>query len=370
VRPFFEAREEETLSSLACKSATSKGRLVPEPLSETRTCFQRDRDRVIHSKAFRRLKHKTQVFISTVSDHYRTRLTHTLEVAQIARHMSRLLFLNEDLSETIALAHDLGHTPFGHAGEKVLNKLMEEEGGFEHNRHSLTIIDSLEKKYPHFNGLNLSTEVRHGLLKHQKNIRNFDESFVFTLESQLVNLADEIAYTSHDIDDGLYANILSTDMLMSLSPLYQESHLHVTNQYTGVDSKKLHGLILSHLLTRLVNDTIHTTQSNIKKHDITSIEDVQGLKTPLIAISNDLRNSLNDLRKTLFTNLYQHSTVLKKNAEGAEIIETLFQYYLENPESLPEDFQPTHTAFSLKRNIAHYIAGMTDSYAKSTYISL
>lgn len=370
MRILFEAREDEFLSSLAMKSRHSQGRRYPEDPAPTRTCFQRDRDRVIHSKAFRRLKRKTQVFIASESDHYRTRLTHTLEVAQIARHLSRSLFLNEDLAETIALAHDLGHTPFGHSGERALHDIMKNEGGFEHNRQSLHIVDSLEKKYPFFDGLNLSAEVRHGLLKHQKNINAFNEPYIITLESQVANLADEFAYHTHDIDDGITSNILSIDALKSVQ-LYKECYLNIKTKYSSLSDQELKTLIQSDLLTLFITNTIQTTQEIILNNTLQTHTDIYKFSSPIVTVDSELREKINELKGFLFKHLYKHPTVSEMNEKGMTIIRGLFTYFSTSPEKLPSRFQPSSTnQRSLNRNITDYIAGMTDTFAQEEYKTL
>jgi dGTPase len=359
MRHVFEAREEDTLSSLAIKSKYSKGRKHNEPIALTRTCFQRDRDRVIHSKAFRRLKHKTQVFISTEADHYRTRLTHTLEVAQLARHISRLLNLNEDLAETIALAHDLGHTPFGHSGERALNELMKEDGGFEHNSQSLRIVDILEKKNPLYEGLNLSLEVRHGLLKHKKNIREFKEPHFVTLESQLVNLSDEFAYHCHDIDDGISAKIIDMNDLKSNVTLYNDCYKLVKKEYVSVSDNKLIAMIHSQLLTCLISNSVHTTKKNINSLGLLTVKDIQSTSIQIVDVDTELREKVQELKTYLFKVLYKHKSITDMNTKGQNIIECLFQYYCNQPTFLKKQ--------SNKRSISDYIAGMTDTFAQKEF---
>ena len=236
MRAYFEALENEILAPYALRSAESAGRRVEEPASKTRTCFQRDRDRIIHSKAFRRLKHKTQVFVALESDHYRTRLTHTLEVAQISRHIARVLRSNEDVAEAIALAHDLGHPPFAHAGEVVMDEMMKGHGGFEHNMQSLRVVDTLEDKYPNVPGLNLSQEIREGLMKHQSPWDQAGKEMIFpSIEAQVVNLSDQIAYNNHDIDDGLESGILTESGLSQNVQLWRAAETHIREQYSQLE---------------------------------------------------------------------------------------------------------------------------------------
>ena len=263
MREYFEQLEQQVLSPLAVKSVQSKGRKFNEPLDLTRTCFQRDRDRIIHSKSFRRLKHKTQVFISTDRDHVRSRLTHSIEVAQISRHMARLLRLNEDLTEAIALAHDLGHPPFGHAGETELNKLMTNHDGFEHNQQSLRIVEVLESKYPRFQGLNLSYEVRCGIQKHQTPFDHpkVQDDLNFTsLEAQVVNIADEITYTAHDVDDSIRAKIISDSELVKNVTIWREYSNQILSEYANLSDNQYTYLMNSKLITNQIMNVIESSK--------------------------------------------------------------------------------------------------------------
>lgn len=373
MRSYFEALETTTLESYAVKSSLSKGRLHPEPPSHTRTIFQRDRDRIIHSKSFRRLKRKTQVFVVTISDHYRSRLTHTIEVAQLSRHLSRLLHLNEDLSECIAYAHDLGHPPFGHAGEKALDTMMKNHGGFEHNLQSLRVVDELEQKYPDFDGLNLSYEVRRGLLKHPKLLKGFPQ---FThnqnaLEAQLVNLADEIAYNNHDIDDGLTANLLHLDALKEHITLVKQVDKEVSQQYTALQPHQRRHLINSALISKQVMNVYEQTKKNITTHGIKTHEDVLNAPTPLVTFSPDMSELNKELKAYLFTNLYRHPDVVHMNKHGQHILQSLFEAFCHTPSHLPESHQKRiGIHHSLHRVITDYIAGMTDIFAAEMYQKL
>ena len=274
MREYFEEIESQILSPLAVKSIQSKGREFNEPLDLTRTCFQRDRDRIIHSKSFRRLKHKTQVFVSTEKDHVRSRLTHSIEVSQIARHMARLLRLNEDLTEAISLAHDLGHPPFGHAGEETLNELMSDHEGFEHNEQSLRIVDLLESKYPNFPGLNLSYEVRQGIQKHKtpydQPMADHSDSFV-SLEAQIVNLADEITYTAHDVDDAITATILSDSDLVKHVSIWRRFSNEVLSEYANLSEKQyayLNALQTDYQSNKKCYSNSERKNSNLRNHNI------------------------------------------------------------------------------------------------------
>lgn len=369
MREYFEKLETQLLAPYAVKSSTSRGQKYTEPLSSTRTIFQRDRDRIIHSKAFRRLKHKTQVFIATESDHYRSRLTHTLEVAQISRHLARMLRLNEDLCEGIALAHDLGHTPFGHSGEKELNSLMKDFGGYEHNQQSRRIVEELENKYPNFPGLNLSFELREGLIKHRSLSEEKIHGAPFnSLEAQLVNLADEIAYNAHDIDDGLAAGIITEHQLFSQVTLFQDAKARVEKKYTHLnETQRLH-LINSELISQFILDAFQTTQQTLKAHNIETLDDIQTIKKPLVTLSSELREKNTQLRHFLFHQFYQHYTIYRMNIKGRRIIRELFEAFLADTKLLPSHYQNRISDVTPKqRIISDYISGMTDTYATKEF---
>ncbi len=372
MRETFEERELTDLSPLAAKSNASKGRCHQEPVSYNRTCFQRDRDRIIHSKAFRRLKHKTQVFVANESDHVRSRLTHTIEVAQISRHIARLLRLNEDLSEAIALAHDLGHTPFGHAGEKTLNQLMENFGGFEHNLQSLRVVDFLEQRYPLFPGLNLSQEVREGLMKHSTPYDNPKESGKgITLEAQVTNLADEISYNNHDLDDGLSAGLLDESALASNITLWKEAKTAVMTQYASLSDKQLKFLINSHLISTQVSDVVSHTKQQLETHNITTFEQLQTHRKTVVKFSPEMFEKAKQLRVYLFNQFYTHHSVYRMNKKGQNIIDSLFNAFVADIKLLPKDYQTIiSNAYSKERVVCDYIAGMTDTYAAREYESI
>lgn len=372
MRDYFE-RLEDQLSPLAAKSKLSKGRQFPEPPCPHRTCFQRDRDRIIHSKAFRRLKHKTQVFVAGESDHYRSRLTHSLEVAQVSRHISRLLMLNEDLGESIALAHDLGHTPFGHSGEKILNLLMKESGGFEHNLQSRRVVDVIEKKYPGFRGLNLTLEVRDGLLKHSTPWDHPDSSdeLVVTLEAQVANVADEIAYNNHDIDDGTTSGLLDVDDIEKEVTLWAEAKKVILSRYSQLSPLEFKTLINSYLISSQVKNVIRTSRSLIDDSGIESLDDLQKTSKKLVSFDKEMSEKNMELRKYLFKNFYSHSSVHRMNKKGQLIIEQLFTAFINDRGLLPEKVRDLICSDNSKeRVVADYIAGMTDNYAHKEYFEL
>ena len=360
-RDDLESREDAFLAPYACHAAATQGRAFPENPSPNRTCFQQDRDRLIHSTAFRRLKHKTQVFIAVEGDHYRTRLTHTLEVVQMARHLTRLLALNEDLAECIALAHDLGHPPFGHAGEVVLAQKMKDQGGFEHNLQSKRIVEVLETRYPGFTGLNLSFELRHGLMKHGGGRTDHPQSEAnpqISLEAQLVDLADEIAYTNHDFDDGLRAGLLHLPDLEKLA-LWQLASEKVRRTYHNLEPKTLIHLCIGHMIKALITDVTETTFKNIQLHSITNIQNVY--RTPsLAAFSTDIRDPFHECKKFLMKNFYQHPSVTANNLAKQQLLAKLFDNYLK--------VAPADTNNSGQhRIVCDYVSGMTDTFAERCY---
>ena len=375
MRQRFEALELELLSPLAVKAAKSRGRQYHEPPSENRTYFQRDRDRIVHAKAFRRLKQKTQVFVSA-SDHYRSRLTHTLEVAQVSRHLARLLRLNEDLCECIALAHDLGHTPFGHSGERELNRLMADYGGFEHNLQSRRIVDILENKYPGFPGLNLSFEVREGLIKHRSSEslettpsdqKEVELPFI-SLEAQVCNLADEIAYNSHDLDDGLSSGLISPSELETNVTLWREARGAVSSQYQALSDHELYHLIHSFLISSFIDDVLVTTAKTIADSGVVSLDTLQLEKRALVRYSPEMSRKNRELRQFLFKRFYQHHSIYRANIKGQRIIRGLFEAFLEDPKLLPESYQrKLGKSEPTARVVADYVAGMTDDYALQEY---
>ncbi len=331
-RPDLEARERLTLAPYAQFSAATRGRIHDEPPPELRTQFQRDRDRVIHSRAFRRLEYKTQVFLNGTGDHLRTRLTHTIEVAGIARNIARALQLNEDLTETIALAHDLGHSPFGHKGEEALNKLMKGQGGFEHNRQSLRVIELLEQKYPSFPGLNLSWEVREGLAKHQTGFDHPPGGKEFlakspSLEAQIANLADEITYYSHDLDDGLTAGLLSEKELNKHVAIWRQAAALVKKQFGPLPDESRRYYIIRCIIDVEVKTVVETSEAAILAAAVQSADDVRRQPKPLVRYSPELKRDNIELRKYLYKNLYYNPEVHEPNRRAVLMLEQLFHHF-------------------------------------------
>ncbi|ABS15066.1 MULTISPECIES: deoxyguanosinetriphosphate triphosphohydrolase [Brucella/Ochrobactrum group] len=371
----------------ACDPARSRGRLVPEPESPTRTPFQRDRDRIIHSTAFRRLKHKTQVFIAHEGDHYRTRLTHTIEVAQIARALARALRLDEDLAEAVALVHDFGHTPFGHTGEEALNDRMKAFGGFDHNAQSLRIVTKLEHRYADFDGLNLSWETLEGLVKHNGPllgahaahpdaavplpILDFNERYDLeltrfaSLEAQCAAIADDIAYNAHDIDDGLRAGLLSLDALDEV-PLTKRLLDLVRTRYPDLDPVRTGHELVRRQITIMVEDVIEEAQRRLAAAKPQSVEDVHGQSHALVAFSDTMRTDEKVLKRFLFKNLYFHDSVVVRRHAADKILQDLFDTCFANPSIMPSEWQSgceTLDEAARARRVADYLAGMTDNYA-------
>ncbi len=363
----------------------SRGRQYAEPAPAYRSEFQRDRDRIIHSKAFRRLEYKTQVFVNHEGDLYRTRLTHSLEVAQIARSVARSMALNEDLVEAIALAHDLGHTPFGHAGQDALNKCMADYGGFEHNLQSLRVVDWLEDAYADFSGLNLCFETREGVLKHcalkhAQALGEVGQRFLDktqpSLEAQLTNIADEIAYNNHDIDDGLRSGLISLEQLQEVA-VFQQVWQAVNARYPTLTGQRLIHEILRRLIDLMVTDLTETSLAALRGAHIADIDGVHQHGTPLMQYSPALRAQKNELKRFLRHNLYFHPSVYRSTWRAQQIIEALFQAFMQDTHLLPAE----HRQFALRysetagesgqaRAIADYIAGMTDRYAMKQYSEL
>lgn len=366
-RSDLEQRERNALASYAQFSADTRGRQYDEAPPEWRTHYQRDRDRVIHSRAFRRLEYKTQVFLNGTGDHYRTRLTHTIEVAAISRNISRALGLNEDLAETIALAHDLGHSPFGHKGEAVLDRLMKKHGGFEHNHHSLRIVEEIEQKYPAFPGLNLTWEVREGLLKHHaagdRPIgRGPAQSKNSSLEAQVANLSDEIAYYSHDLDDGLEAGLLNESELLQNVAVWTEAAQSVKKEFGELTDECRRYYTIRCIIDEQVKDVVNTSAALIHKAGIQSADDARRHPRPLIRYSA-ARKKLNlQLRKYLYQNFYYHPIVHKPNVDAIEMMQQLFRYLLEHPRELGGLSRKRSRQIGLHRAVCDYMAGMTDTF--------
>ncbi len=361
------------LASYASDPSQSRGRAHVEPPPENRTGFQRDRDRIIHSSAFRRLEYKTQVFVNHEGDLFRTRLTHSLEVAQIARTLARSLRLSEDLTEAIALAHDLGHTPFGHAGQDELNACMRElapdAGGFEHNLQSLRVVDELEERYADFNGLNLCFETREGILKHcsvahARQLGDVGERFLNrtqpSLEAQLANLADEIAYNNHDVDDGLRSGLITLEQLQEVA-IFDRHYKEVRARYPQLVSRRVVSETIRRMINTLIVDLTATSLARIQAHAPGSADDVRHAP-PLAGFSEQMRREADELKKFLFDNLYRHYRVLRMTLKARRIVRELFDVFLDDPRLLPPDYQRV-TDTDQARAISDYIAGMTDRYA-------
>ncbi|MCL5674354.1 MAG: deoxyguanosinetriphosphate triphosphohydrolase [Candidatus Omnitrophica bacterium] len=368
----YENIEEKILKPYAVFSGKSRGRKVVEKEHTYRTVFQRDRDRIIHSTAFRRLEYKTQVFIYYEGDYYRNRLTHTIEVQQIARTIARILGLNEDLTEAISLAHDIGHTPFGHKGESVLNELMKESGGFEHNRQGLRIVDKIEKRYKSFDGLNLTYEVREGIIKHsttydKPNLDEFSEYKSSSLESQIVNFADEIAYTCHDIDDGLKSGIIKEEELENETIwnfVMKEVKKSIDKEY-GL--KRTAGV--RYLINFLVDNLIRETEKNLKERSPLNVDDARK-NPPMAAFSPELEKNYKTLNDFLLKKMYTHYRVMRMAEKASMIIEGLFNKYNKEPKLLPTHVHLRIDSEPKERIICDYIAGMTDRFAQEEYKKL
>ncbi len=365
-REELEALEAKRLARCAVPSRDSRGRVYPEPEHPYRTAFQRDRDRIIHTTAFRRLEYKTQVFVNYEGDYYRTRLTHTIETAQIGRTMARALGCNEDLTEAVSLAHDLGHTPFGHSGELALNEIMMEQGGFNHNYQSVRIVETLEQRYPDFPGLNLTWETREGIVKHTteydvSQAEGYEPGKRATLEGQLVNAADEIAYTTHDLDDGLRSGLISVSDLRGLR-LWQEAL-----QELGISERNFDEMaqrrVIRHLINREVTDVLQHVDSGIEEYGIQSVDDVRRAPHNLVGFSAPLESRNRELKDFLLQRLYRHHRVMRMQTKAKRLIHQLFQAYVDEPRQLPEEVQEKVSEGQRERVICDYIAGMTDRFA-------
>ena len=384
------------LSNYATFSQKTKGRMIFENHIDERTCFQRDRDRILHSAAFRRLKHKTQVFLNEQGDYYRTRLTHTIEVSQISRSISFALNLNEDLTEAIALSHDLGHPPFGHAGEEILNEKMISYGGFDHNEQALRILCELEKRYPNFNGLNLCWETLDGIIKHNGIIdkprlfvKILDSKFQFnlnsntSLEGQVAAIADDIAYLTHDFDDGLNSGILNINQIKNL-PIIDMIIKEISNKFINITDQFLAHEMVRRLISVLVQDTINNSKLNIKNYNIQSVENVKHCPKPIVCFSNKTLSNVSVIRNFLLNKLWHHPKVDKSKSLGKKVISDLFDFFIKNPNILINEEKLYNnkktiagkSPKSLERFVADKIASLTDrnalemhkKYFKSNYI--
>ncbi len=372
-RQKLEAIEEEMLAPYGIRSKDSRGRAYPDKEPDFRTSFQRDRDRILHTTAFRRLEYKTQVFINYEGDYYRTRLTHTLEVAQIGRSIARALGANEDLIEAICLAHDLGHPPFGHSGELALARVMRDCGGFDHNKQSLRIVTKLEKRYPEFPGLNLTWEVREGIVKHESEYDTADASLYNPelrghLEAQIANAADELAYTAHDLDDGLRSGMITPLMLQGIT-LWEILAESVNWRGPTLEDLTRHQMI-RRLIGMEVNDLVQATDRCLRESKVKSVEDLQRLSYNVISFDEDMVRRNRQLKDFLFANLYRHHRVIRMQVKAERIITDLFKAYKDEPSMLPQHVQEMSDERGLERNICDYIAGMTDRFAVDEYQKL
>ena len=367
-RAYLEEMEDSQLAPWAARSGRSRGRQYPDPPHPYRTEFQRDRERIIHSRAFRRLEYKTQVFVNHEGDHYRTRLTHTIEVAQIARSIARALRLNEDLAEAVALAHDLGHTPFGHSGERALNELMAGHGGFEHNRQSLRVVEKLEERYADFHGLNLTWETREGIIKHSSCYDHPESSDYApaeqpSLEAQIIDYADEIAYNNHDIDDGLASGLLDLDEVRRLSIWELAVARREGEGSLPMGRKLLVNAVIRTIIDLLASDLIDTTRATIEGMGIRSYDDIRAASRKVVGFSGEIERANRELKEFLRKNLYRHYRVVRMSIKAQKVINDLFTLYFEHPNALPESYFNRIESDGLRQTISDYIAGMTDRYA-------
>ena len=373
-RARFEEEEGTLLAPWACRAATSAGRQVDEPEHPYRTAYQRDRDRIVHARAFRRLEFKTQVFVHLESDHYRNRLTHTIEAAQVARTIARTMRLNEDLAEAIVLAHDLGHTPFGHAGEAVLAELMEEAGGFDHNRQSLRVVDLLEDRYPEFTGLNLTAETREGILKYGSPWSHpvpLPEPFAQrSLEAQIADRADEIAYLHHDLDDGLRSGLLSVDQLASQT-LWKQAGEARRQGRSGEDSFAVSRTqTIGALLNILNTDLIESTADRLRADPPADLADLRSRTTQYVGFSEEIDVAKRDLKRFLSENFYHHPHVIERTRQASSVMGDLFRSYRDRPALLPDHVRGHFDREGPLRAISDYIAGMTDRFALDEHTAL
>ena len=372
-RQTLESNEDKVLAPYAIHANLSRGRHFPEREPDYRTCFQRDRDRILHTTAFRRLEYKTQVFVNFEGDYYRTRLTHTLEVTQIGRTIARALGANEDLTEAICMAHDMGHPPFGHSGEETLNHLMRDHGGFNHNHHSFRIVTELERRYPEFPGLNLSWEVLEGIVKHEteydrSDVSGFDPDLRGHLEAQITNVADELAYTSHDLDDGLRSELITPDMLDGIE-LWDEACVPFRKKGEPLNDLPRHQIIRE-LIGIEVNSMIQNSAERIENANIKTVHDLQSLPFNVVGFEDQMKSANKILKDFLFTNMYKHYRVVRMQKKAERLLTGLFNAYLSETAMLPEQFQKLIAEKGKERTICDYIAGMTDRFAVEEYQKL
>jgi dGTPase len=361
-----ERWERERLSPVAMCSADSRGRRYPEDEHPLRTRYQRDRDRIVHSSSFRRLEYKTQVFVNHEGDNYRTRLTHSLEGAQIGRTVARVLGLNEELVECLVLGHDLGHTPFGHSGERVMDELMQGHGGFEHNAQTLRILEVLERRYAEFPGLNLTWEVREGIAKHKPESdaaapAEYAPGEAPTLEAQLVDFVDEIAYNNHDVDDGLTSGMITVAQLREVT-LFREAH-DAQLARGAADERVLRHQVVRHIINRCADDLLETTRASVAAAAVGSVPEVRAAGRRLVAYSPGMAAQVRELKDFLYRNMYRHYRVVRMGNKAGRILRDLFQAYVEEPLQLPPHHQERIEEDGLHRAVCDYIAGMTDRFA-------
>jgi dGTPase len=369
-RQQIEAREAASLAFYACRSAESKGRVYPEAEDPHRTAFQRDRDRIIHTSAFRRLEYKTQVFVNYEGDYYRTRLTHTLEVAQIGRSIARALGANEDLVEAICLCHDLGHPPFGHAGEDALNHLMHDHGGYNHNLQTYRVVTKLEQRYPGWAGLNLTHELREGIAKHESKTdfsarEGFDPALRGTLEAQIADLSDGIAYNAHDLDDGLRSGLLSVEQVSALE-MWRRAQESVGWDGAGFNDAIRYQMI-RRIISLSINDVIMASGERLEQHKPDSVGALQRLPLNMAGPSPIFAQIHADLKAFLYGNLYSHFRVIRMQQKAMHTVRCLFHSFLDVPTQMPPEFQKQANEKGLPRAVTDYIAGMTDRYALEEY---
>ena len=365
------------LASYAIKNDETRGRRFPEPEHPYRTPFQRDRDRIIHSRAFRRLEYKTQVFVSHEGDHYRTRLTHSIEVAQIARTVSGALALNSDLSEALALSHDMGHPPFGHSGQDVLDEMMKNHGGFEHNLQTLRIVEKLEQKYIEFPGLNLTFEVREGIVKHSaiykgaknppEQVRDYSLDEFPPLEAQIIDLCDEIAYNNHDLDDGLESHLLDVDELVQNVKIFGENYRQIKQEHPNAPGKLINNATIIRLINILVTDLVENIRQTLSRARLETLKDIRNAPKLIPCFSDQVAEQNRELKMYLHAHMYRHYRVHRMKSKARRILEALFLAYQSDPELLPAQYQQKAKVEGKERIICDYIAGMTDRYAIEEY---
>jgi len=372
-REQLEDLESQQLAPYGMRNKSSRGRLHPEDEPVDRTRYQRDRDRILHTTAFRRLEYKTQVFINYEGDYYRTRLTHTLEVAQIGRTIARAIGANEDLTEAICLAHDLGHPPYGHSGEATLARLMRDHDGFDHNKQSFRIVTQLEHRYPGFPGLNLSYEVLEGLVKHEteydiSDARSFNPELRGNIEAQIANVSDELTYTAHDLDDGLRSGLISAPMLEGIA-LWEIVLKSIEWPGGEVNDLARHRMV-RRLIGIEVNDLIHSTDQRLRESGVRSVDELQRLPYNVVGFSEDNRRRNRELKDFLYNNLYRHYRVMRMAVKAEQIIKALFDAYCSEPMILPKHIQDMISEYGLERTVCDYIAGMTDRFAIEEHTKL